>query len=170
MVSVLRLGHRIARDKRISTHCGLVSRAFGAKEMLYSGEKDGSLERSVKDVAGEWGGPFGIRHVKNWRGFIRGFRGRRVHLTMYGLPIQKKIREIRKSMHVLVIIGGEKVPGDAYRLADFNVSVTNQPHSEVAALAVFLHEFFEGRELEKRFRKVKRRIIPQERGKKLIQI
>jgi len=170
MVFVLRLGHRIGRDKRISTHCGLVSRAFGAKAMFYSGEKDNALEKSIKSAVSEWGGPFEIKHVKNWRRFIQDFKGKAIHLTMYGLPIQKRIREIRKTRNLLIIIGGEKVPGEVYQLADFNISVTSQPHSEVAALAVFLHEYMQGRELNKKFKKAKRRIIPQARGKKLIQI
>lgn len=170
VILVLRLGHRIGRDKRISTHCGLVSRAFGAKGMFYSGEKDKVLEKSIKSVVREWGGPFEIKHVKNWRKFIRGFKGRKTHLTMYGLPVQKKMPEIRKTKELLIIIGGEKVPGDVYQLADFNISVTPQPHSEVAALALFLHEYMKGKELSKKFQKARRRIVPQERGKKVIQI
>jgi tRNA (cytidine56-2'-O)-methyltransferase len=71
-------------------------------------------------------------------------------------------------MGLLVIVGGEKVPPEAYRLADWNVAVTNQPHSEVAALAVFLHEYFQGRELRKRFERARRRIVPQARGKKIV--
>lgn len=169
-VFVLRLGHRIGRDKRISTHCGLVSRAFGARGVYYSGEKDNSLEKSIRNVVNEWGGPFEINHVKNWRGFIRDFKGTKVHLSMYGLPVQKEISRITKAKNVLVIIGGEKVPGDVYQLSDLNVSVTSQPHSEVAALAVFLHEHLKGKELIKSFHGAKRKIVPQARGKKIIQI
>jgi tRNA (cytidine56-2'-O)-methyltransferase len=39
-VTVLRLGHRPERDKRITTHVGLVARAFGAEEMLLAGGGD----------------------------------------------------------------------------------------------------------------------------------
>ncbi len=168
-IFVLRLGHRIGRDKRISTHCGLVSRAFGAKGIYYSGEKDDMLEKSIMNVVGQWGGPFEINHVKNWRSFIKDFGGINVHLSMYGLPVQKEISKIRKTKNLLVIIGGEKVPGDVYRFSDYNIAVTSQPHSEVAALAVFLHEFSKGRELSKNFQKAKKRIVPQERGKKIIE-
>ena len=38
MIVVLRLGHRIGRDARISTHCGLVARALGANKIIYSGD------------------------------------------------------------------------------------------------------------------------------------
>jgi tRNA (cytidine56-2'-O)-methyltransferase len=34
MITVLRIGHRPERDKRITTHVGLVSRAFSAEKML----------------------------------------------------------------------------------------------------------------------------------------
>ena len=67
----------------------------------------------------------------------------------------------------LVVVGGPKVPGEVYGLADWNVSVTSQPHSEVSALAVFLHELFEGRELDGVFEGARMRITPQERGKRV---
>lgn len=169
-VYVLRLGHRIGRDKRISTHCGLVSRALDAKGLYYSGEKDNALEKSIKSVANGWGGDFEVTHVKNWRSFIKDFKGMKIHLTMYGLPIQKTISKIRKERNVLVIVGGEKVPGDVYQFADINLSVSSQPHSEIAALAVFLHDFFKGKELDKKFKGAVRRIVPQARGKKIIHI
>ncbi|MEM5871528.1 MAG: tRNA (cytidine(56)-2'-O)-methyltransferase, partial [Candidatus Aenigmatarchaeota archaeon] len=54
-IYVLRLGHRIHRDERISTHCGLVARAFGADGIIYSGEHDEKLIESVKRVSEEWG-------------------------------------------------------------------------------------------------------------------
>ena len=34
MITVLRIGHRISRDKRITTHVALVARAFGADNIL----------------------------------------------------------------------------------------------------------------------------------------
>ena len=166
-VTVLRLGHRPFRDKRISTHCGLVARAFGASELLYSGEKDSSLEDSINSVSREWGGSFHVRYVRKWKDIIKEFPGKSVHLTMYGLPLQTRIREIRKHQDILVIIGGEKVPSEVYSLSDYNIAVTNQPHSEVAALAVFLHEYFESRELSFDFPEAKKRVIPRERGKLL---
>ena len=87
---------------------------------------------------------------------------------MYGIPIQKRINEIRKIKgDILVVIGSQKVPRVVYELADYNIAVTNQPHSEVAALAIFLHELFEGKELDKKFENPMIEIIPQEKGKKV---
>ena len=109
-----------------------------------------------------------MAHVRNWKTFIKEWKGKSVHLTMYGMPVQKRIGAIRKSKDLLVIVGGEKVPWEAYQLVDWNVGVTNQPHSEVAALSIFLHEHFRGKELSRKFRDAKRTVVPQERGKKII--
>ena len=67
----------------------------------------------------------------------------------------------------MVVVGGEKVPPEIYQSADWNVAVANQPHSEVAALAIFLDRYFQGKQLDKKFQKAKIKIIPQERGKLL---
>ena len=168
MITVLRLGHRAGRDPRISTHCALVARAFGADKMIYSGEHDSELEKSVAKTVENWGHGFEISYEKNWRDVIRKFGGRKVHLTMYGMPIQRKIKEIRKKGNILVIIGGQKVPSEVYHIVDYNISVTNQPHSEVAALAVFLHELQQGRELKMGFKNARIRVVQQESGKKTI--
>jgi len=37
-----------------------------------------------------------------------------------------------------VIVGGAKVPSEVFELSQYNLAVGNQPHSEVAALALFL--------------------------------
>lgn len=167
-VWILRLGHRIKRDERISTHCGLVARALYADGIIYSGEKDNVLLDSVKKVVENFGGPFEVKYEKNWKEVIKKWKGKVVHLTMYGKPIQDKIEEIKNSReNLLIVIGGEKVPGEVYHLADWNVAITNQPHSEIAALAIFLDKIFEGKELKKEF-KGKLKIIPQEKGKKII--
>lgn len=169
-ITVLRLGHRHFRDQRLTSHVFLTARAFGATKVIYSGKKDKKLEDSINDITKRWGGPFSVKYEKNWKKVIRNFKGVKVHLTVYGLPIQNqvsKIREIKKDL--LVIVGGEKVPAEVYTFSDYNISIGNQPHSEVAALAVFLHEYFKGKELEKKFKKSKLRVIPQEKGKLLKQ-
>ncbi len=170
-VWVLRLGHRPHRDQRITTHVMLAARAFGARGALYTGVRDTSMERSVRGVVENWGGPFELRYVESWRRAIGDWRrwgGKVIHLTMYGLPVQGVIDEIRADPSPkLIVVGGAKVPGELYGEADWNVAVTNQPHSEVSALAVFLHILFKGRELELEFEDAKLRVIPQERGKRV---
>jgi len=168
MITVLRLGHRAGRDPRISTHCALVARALGADKLIYTGEHDAGMENSVRRIVDNWGGSFEIAYERSWRKVVKGFPGKSVHLTMYGLPLRKDIGNIRKFKNVLVVIGGEKVPIDVYHTADYNIAVTNQPHSEVAALAVFLHEYFKGHELEKKFSNAKISIVPKRDGKHVI--
>jgi len=170
-VCVLRLGHRRVRDQRITSHCALVARAFGAKDLTYSGEKDENLEKSIKKVVEKWGGAFEIKYEKNWKKIIKDWKGRIVHLTMYGLPFQGSMKEIRKcKKDLLIIVGSEKVPTEVYQLSDWNIAITNQPHSEVAALAVFLDRLFVGKELKKEFKNAKIKIIPQEKGKKTVSL
>ncbi len=167
---VFRYGHRINRDHRISTHVGLVARAFGASGMYYCGDRDERLEEKIRDVVGRWGGSFEVHYVENWRSFVKEWKGKVVHLTMYGIPLPDVIDEIRELKEpILVFVGGQKVPGEIYELADYNVSVTLQPHSEVAALAVFLDHLYKGEMLKKNhFENAKIRIIPQEKGKKIV--
>lgn len=165
MITVLRIGHRAGRDPRIATHCALAARALGAERHVYTGEKDSGMEESVRSIVRNWGGDFGISYEKGWRGVIKGFKGKTVHLTMYGMPLAQKMPAIRKSADVLVIIGGEKVPSEVYHTVDFNVAVGSQPHSEVAALSIFLHEYFGGKELKMEFPGAKISVVPKEKGK-----
>lgn len=169
-IHVLRLGHRPIRDKRLTPHLMLSARAFGASGVLYSGTRDPSVEETVRKVCSEWGGQFPVEYIEDWRRTIQEWKGRGkvVHLTMYGIPIRKVINTIREDpSEKLVVVGGAKVPGEIYGLADWNVAVTSQPHSEVSALAVFLHELFEGGELERVFEGARLRVVPQERGKRV---
>ena len=169
-IQVPRLGHRPARDKRVTTHLFLAARAFGASGAIYTGRRDPKLEETVKGVVSDWGGTFSLEFADGWRDVVQGWKrsGRVVHLTMYGLPLQDVIGEIRDDpADKLVVVGGAKVPGEVYGLADWNVAVTSQPHSEVSALAVFLQELLEGRGLRTVFEGARLRVVPQERGKRV---
>ncbi|NUN11059.1 tRNA (cytidine(56)-2'-O)-methyltransferase [Candidatus Micrarchaeota archaeon] len=162
-VTVLRLGHRKERDKRISTHCGLVARAFGASEIIYAGEEDSTLVNSLDKVSEKWGGKFKARYTRSPLAEVKKFKkkgGVVVHATMYGenfwdVKIPKK--------PLMIIIGAEKVPREYYELADYNVAIGNQPHSEVAALSILLYYWLEGG-LKKKIRG-KISISPNARGK-----
>jgi len=89
---------------------------------------------------------------------------------MYGLPVQEEmgaVRESHRSVPLLVVVGAEKVPWDVYEAADWNLAVTNQPHSEVASLAVFLDRLFEGAELDREWEGADREVVPQAEGKRV---
>jgi tRNA (cytidine56-2'-O)-methyltransferase len=147
----------------------LTARAFGASEIVFDAvdsEVKGSIERLVET----WGGGFRVSFTDSWRRYVNEFNGVVVHLTMYGLRLNKVVGKIRKcGKNILVIVGSQKVPSELYPLADFNVSVGCQPHSEVAALAVFLDRLFDGKELLKDF-KGRKAIVPQIAGKKVVDV
>jgi tRNA (cytidine56-2'-O)-methyltransferase len=166
MINILRLGHRISRDKRITTHVALVSRAFGADKILID-TKDKKIEGTIISTCKRFGGNFDIetgidknKIIKNWDGTI-------VHLTMYGEELERSINKIDKSKNLLIIVGAEKVPPQIYKMADYNISVGNQPHSEVAALAIFLDRYTKGLWQKKKFNG-KIEILPSNSGKKVI--
>ncbi len=140
MIVVLRIGHRPQRDMRVTTHVGLTARALGADGM-YIAADDRGVVQSIRDVAERFGGTFFVEDKVGWNSCIKNWKkdgGCVVHLTMFGVNLLDVEEEIRKCEKILVIVGAEKVPGDLYQLADYNVAVTNQPHSEIASLAVFL--------------------------------
>ncbi|MFB6153775.1 MAG: tRNA (cytidine(56)-2'-O)-methyltransferase [Halodesulfurarchaeum sp.] len=168
-VVVLRLGHRPGRDDRMTTHVGLTARALGADRVIFPPNASDAVE-TVRDITDRFGGPFDVETTDAPRGTIRDWDGEIVHLTMYGKPIQRVTADIREgddTEPLLVVVGAEKVPFDVYEEATWNVAVTNQPHSEVAGLAILLDRLFEGRELEQDWPGAKRRVVPQETGKRV---
>ena len=70
-IKLLRLGHRIHRDHRTTTHCALVARAFGSSEMYYCGNEDDSLQETIEKVNESWGGDFQITYLNSWKSFIK---------------------------------------------------------------------------------------------------
>jgi len=153
-VHVLRYGHRPYRDLRVTTHCCLVARALGAKKIVIQGTPDNSLKKTVDNITNVWGGKFKVEFSESWRKTLqshkkKGFKA--VHLTMYGKPLNQEIKKIKKEKKVLVIIGSQKVEIDVYKESQYNVSIGKQPHSEIAALALFIDRIFEGRELDAKF-------------------
>ena len=73
--------------------------------------------------------------------------------------------KIRNEDKILIVVGAEKVPREIYELADYNVAVGSQPHSEVSALGVLLDRIQQGKQFEFKFENPERTIIPQEQGK-----
>ena len=165
-IGILRLGHRFSRDFRISTHLALTARAFGASFIMYDA-KATDVKESVDSLTQMWGGDFEVIFIDDAKKQIRDFKGTTVHLTMYGIPVWQMLDAEKIEGDVLVIVGGKKVPSDIYGLVDHNVSVGSQPHSEVAALAVFLDRLTHGEGIKTGFVGYKT-IIPQKAGKKVV--
>ena len=170
-IYVLRLGHRFVRDDRTTTHVALVSRAFGCKKIFMT-EVDDSILQTVKKVCEDWGGSneFGIEIIHDWKSLLSSWKkqnGMIVHLTMYGINIENQSLNFRVKKNILLVIGASKVPKEVYSLADLNIAVGNQPHSEIAALAIFLHRFYRGKELSYSFKNAKMNIMPSSHGKRV---
>jgi tRNA (cytidine56-2'-O)-methyltransferase len=154
----------------MTTHVGLTARALGADRVLVAGEGTATARDTIRDITDRFGGPFEAETVDSWRPVLDDWEGRAVHLTMYGEPVQEvesDVREAHEREPLLVVVGAEKVPFDVYDRADWNVGVTNQPHSEVAGLAVFLDRLFEGRELGREWVDAERVVVPQAAGKRV---
>ena len=170
-IRVLRVGQRYVRDDRTLTHLCLVSRALGA-EAIYMEDVEKDILGTLEGVKRTWGGDFRAVVGEPWRKVLREAKaeGRAVvHLTMYGIPLQDAVAELRKLDKALVVVGGPKVPGKVYHEADYNVAVTSQPHSEIAALAITLHEMQAGEELKRSFGGSRLKILPTAKGKRVVE-
>ena len=175
-ITVMRVGYRVGRDPRINTHLGLVARALGADEFLVSGDKNSKMFETINQVTKTFGGKFITTHVEspiNWikkfkSGEYNGKEGIVIHLTMYGEDHRKISKKIPNNRPLAIIVGGAKVPASIYRMADYNVSVGNQPHSEVAALALLLDRLHEGDSVDQEFINPKLKIIPDIKSKNVI--
>ncbi len=165
MIVILRIGHRPFRDKRITTHVALVARAFGA-DAIYIDTHDVKIEETIQRVCKNFGGSFLIKTGVSPKKIIKEWNGQIVHLTMYGETLSNSIKFLNVKKDILVIVGAEKVPPDYYELADINVSVGNQPHSEVAAVAVFLDRLTKST-WEQNIFDGEMTIIPSKHGKKV---
>jgi len=164
---ILRIGHRYVRDYRVTTHVALVARAFGAEKMLVVNSED-EIKKSIKEVNERWGSDFEVEEVSNWKSALKEWKSsgnKIVHLTMYGISVDDVVDEIKKdNKDLMIVIGAEKVPKELYDISDYNVSIGTQPHSEIAALAIFLDRLFEGKQLRQEF-SGKMKIVPSGKGK-----
>jgi tRNA (cytidine56-2'-O)-methyltransferase len=164
---ILRIGHRPQRDKRVTTHVALSSRALGASG-IYVDTEDHVLEENIRSVVDRFGGDYTINTGVQWKKMLKEFDGEIVHLTMYGQRFDEALPKISREKDLLIVVGAEKVPPEVYQAADFNISVGNQPHSEIAALAIFLYTFTGGKNLYSD-RDGNLTVIPNERGKTVVE-
>lgn len=170
-IVILRIGHRVFRDSRVTSHVCLTARALGADAVIIADQEDKVVESTIRDVTERFGGPFQVSSGLPWKRTVREWKesgGLVVHLTAYGLPLPKLVSEIQNAKRdLMVVVGSEKMPGEVFNIADWNVSVTSQPMSEVAALAIFLDWYNQHGEFDRQFSQARIRIIPRERGKEI---
>jgi tRNA (cytidine56-2'-O)-methyltransferase len=167
VIEVVRIGQRIVRDDRVTTHVALVSRAFGAKKIFMT-EVNPEIKDTLDKINKTWGGNFRVEFIDKWKSIVKKKKEENfkiVHLSMYGENINDVEENLRNEENLLVIVGAEKVPREIYELADYNVGVGSQPHSEISALAILLDRIQKGKQFEKSFPDAKRKIIPTKMGK-----
>ena len=167
VIEVVRIGQRVVRDDRVTTHVALVSRAFGA-EKIFMTEVNPEIKDTLEKINKTWGGNFVVEFIEKWKPVIKKKKEENfkiVHLSMYGESINEVQEKISEEENLLVVVGAEKVPREIYDLADYNVGVGSQPHSEISALAILLDRIQKGKQFEKAFPDAKRKIIPTKTGK-----
>ena len=167
VIEVIRIGQRLVRDDRVTTHVALVSRAFGAKKIFMT-EVNPEIKDTLEKINKTWGGDFTVEFIDKWKPIVKMKKEenfRIIHLTMYGENINDVQEKLQKEEEILVVVGAEKVPREIYELADFNVGVGNQPHSEISALAILLDRIQKGEQFKKSFPNAERKITPTKNGK-----
>ena len=170
VLEILRIGQRLVRDDRVTTHVALVARAFGASK-IYMNEVNPEIKDTLEKINKTWGGTFKIDFIDNWKKVIKEKKENSVkivHLTMYGENINEIESKLQKEDNILIVVGAEKVPREIYDMADYNVAIGNQPHSEISALAVLLDRVQRGSQFQMNFDNAKKKIIPSAKGKKVI--
>jgi tRNA (cytidine56-2'-O)-methyltransferase len=169
VIEVLRIGQRLVRDDRVTTHVALVARAFGASK-IYMNEVNPEIKDTLEKINKTWGGDFEISFIDNWKQVIKKKKdsAKIVHLTMYGENVNDVESNLKNEQDLLIVVGAEKVPMEIYDLADFNVAIGGQPHSEISALAVLLDRILKGKQFHAPFDNAQRKIIPTKQGKNVV--
>ena len=131
-------------------------------------EVNPEIKDTLEKINKTWGGNFMVEFIDKWKTIVKkkkedGFKI--VHLSMYGEIINDAQESLRKEKNLLIVVGAEKVPREIYELADYNIGVGSQPHSEISALAILLDRIQKGKQFEKEFSDAKRKIIPTKNGK-----
>ena len=170
VIEILRIGQRLVRDDRVTTHVALVARAFGASK-IYMNEVNPEIKDTLDKVNKTWGGNFEISFIDDWKKLVKEKKNdsvRIVHLTMYGEDINNVESKLEEEKDLLIVIGAEKVPRGIYDLADYNIAIGSQPHSEISALAIILDRISKGRKFLASFDNAQRKIIPTKQGKNVL--
>ena len=158
VIEIVRIGQRLVRDDRVTTHVALVSRAFGA-ERIFMTEVNPDIKNTLEKINKTWGGDFVVEFIDKWKTIVKKKKEENFKIIHH---VQEKLQ---KEENLLVVVGAEKVPREIYELADYNIGVGSQPHSEISALAIFLDRIQNGVQFEKEFPNAKRKIIPTKNGK-----
>ena len=162
MIIVLAVGRY---DHSSSMDMCLTARALGASEMIFAGTSDPHIARHLNNLQKKWGGRFKVAFAKSYKSVLSdATKYKKVYLTRYGMPLNKLTYMLNTYKNIILLVSSTEASSSLHGIADFNVSVTDQPHCSSAAIAVFLHSFYRGRELAMHFENAKYRVIPREHG------
>jgi len=70
VIEVVRIGQRLVRDDRVTTHVALVSRAFGAKRIFMT-EVNSEIKESLEKINKTWGGNFVVEFIDKWKSIVK---------------------------------------------------------------------------------------------------
>ncbi len=142
----------------------MAARAFGAHNVTFASIRNPKMMNQFKVLNKKWGGDFNVSFVDNWQDFLKSKKNyKTIYLTRYGTPINKIKYSLKTYKNIMLIVTLTEAYKNLYKMADFNVSITAQPHSATSAIAIFLHLFYEGRELAMHFENAKYKVVPEER-------
>ena len=168
LISVLVVGRSDYEDEL--SLC-MVARAFGASTITFCPEDKSimrKLSRKCKALNRDWGGAFSFSFTNDWKRFVKEKKNYlKVYLTRYGMPMKKIGYQVRTYKNVLIIVSEKETIKQLYKAADFNLSITTQPHSCASAIGVFLHDFYQGRELAIHFENARYKVSPEQHGMKV---
>ena len=69
-IEVLRIGQRVVRDDRVTTHVALVARSFGAQK-IYMNEVNPEIKHVISNINKTWGGDFEIEIISEWKKIVK---------------------------------------------------------------------------------------------------
>jgi tRNA (cytidine56-2'-O)-methyltransferase len=162
MISVLVIG---GNDYAGNLDLCLTARALGASEIIFAAKRNARLVRYISTLERKWGGRFRVNFTNNYTEALRkSMNYKKVYLTRYGMPLNKLTYVLNTYKNIMLIVSPASSSPKLHGIADFNVSVTDQPHCSSAAIAIFLHDFYRGRELAIHFENAKYKVMPKEHG------
>ena len=130
------------------------ARALGASSITFTAQRENKQIIDLnKRVMRKWGGEFKVRFSRT---IAESFKDKRnykiVYLTQFGEPLNKIAHTLKAYRNLLIVVSSKESIKSIMDKSDFKVSVSRQPNSTTAALSIFLHVFFEGRELAVHFK------------------
>lgn len=143
----------------------LTSRALGASEITFIGKPNSRLIRYINNLNTNWGGKFKVSYAKSYQQVIKAsVKYKTIYLTKYGDPLQSHMYALKTYKNIVLVVSLKENLQAVHKIVDFNLSVSSQQHCAVAAIAIFLHEFYNGRELAMHFENAKYKMVPTDGG------